>query len=256
VTSPVTITAKYTPTIRDYTVNWYNRAGLLLKTVTTTYGSELVYEDSTHGIPTRTDGENYLTYNIFKGWDKSTGFVRNDMDVYAIWDTKSLPTPGNIDLKDMTVAQIYGISKQKQTGANYFQPKDYIDITMGTDYNFSNVESQVIADELYLDGTQVIDTGLKLFSEDSGNFTLVVDFEYNTSSTNSTLVSCYDTTSLDGFRLRTYGNGSSPNIEWGNTGPNGNGTQVGYGTNRGIVCIRHVKGDYNTSLHVYAFGVE
>jgi hypothetical protein len=86
--APRTIKAQYTSTIRTYTVTWYSRSGVPIKSVQAEYGSEVVYDGE---IPTRVDEEVAYVYNIFMGWDKSTGYITGDTDVYAIWDRKVLP---------------------------------------------------------------------------------------------------------------------------------------------------------------------
>lgn len=237
---PRTIMAEYTSTIRRYTINWYSRAGLLLETTTAEYGSEVVYSGS---IPINTSEEGSYVYNVFNGWDKSTGYITGDVDVYARWIRAELPAVGK-DLKDMNVAEIYGITSTGRT-ETYFELKDHIDIVVGSDFNFDNVESQVLADNLYLDGSTYQDTNIKLFSADSPSFTIAIDYKFSdTSSNNATLVSCFEEDGTEGFRLRYNTN---PNLQWGSA------TQkVGYQKERDILVLRHRKGD--NRLYVYAWG--
>lgn len=239
--APRTVTAQYDETVRQYTVTWYARQGLSLKTVVANYGDEVVYDGA---IPTRTDEESTYVYNVFTGWDKSTGFIKGNTDVYAIWDRGELPAIGT-DLKDMSLAQIYGVTSTGRA-ANYFEDKDYIDIPVGTDFNFSNVESRVLAENLTLDGSKAIDTGIKLFAEDSPSFTLVVDYQFTGTDVNNTLVSCYEEDGTEGFRLRYN---SNPGIQWGNV------TQkVALTKQRDVVVLRHVAG--SDKLFVYGFNTD
>lgn len=238
--APKTITAQYSESIRSYTVSWYARAGVLLESVTTTYGTEVNYSKE---LPTRTDEEDVYIYNIFAGWDKSTGFIRENTDVYAIWDRAELPSLSK-DLKDMTIAEIYGVCTSGKM-ENYFEDKDYFDFVMGRDYNFKNVRSEEIITNTYFDGQTYIDTNIKLFDENSPSFTIAIDYEFSTSSsTDATLVSTFVEDGKEGFRLRYNG---APNIQWGDKN-----VQVGYGGNRNMVVLRHLKG----SSILYVYGID
>ena len=236
--APRTITAKYTEAVRSYTVAWYARAGLPLGSVTANYGDDVVYSGDT---PTNTSEEGTYIYNLFKGWDKSTGYIRGDTNVYAVWDRVPLPSTGK-DLKDMSEGEIYAVTSTGQS-STYFVDKDYHDITLGHDFNFSNIESEIIAQEMYLDGTSPIRTNISLFGEDAPSFTLAIDFRFtNTTDTNNTLLSCYDEEGSEGFRLR-YNN--HPDIQWGDRNVN-----VGYQGYRDMVVLRHRAGD--NKLYVYS----
>ena len=184
-------------------------------------------------------------YNIFAGWDKNTGFITGNTDVYARWQTANgLPSSGT-EMWDMTPVQLYGIATARKAG-EYFVDKDYVDIQMGNDYSYDNVEDRVIGDDVVLNGSEskVVDSNFKLFGEDCGSFTMAIDYEFASHSTDATLVSCYEFDNKAGFRLKS--NGTHPVIEFGDV------TQtVGYSRNRDMLVIRYVK-DTNT-MHVYAF---
>lgn len=287
VLSNKTITAVYTTTTRKYTVTWYSRAGLSLGSVEVEYGSDVCYDylptedteyNSEHTYyqltggnyvewtggesgwssrptlynhnepPTNISEEGSYIYNVFAGWDKSTGFIKEDTDVYAIWDRAELPSTGK-DLKNMTPAEIFAIAKSNLVD-NYLESKDYTDIELGHDFNFSNVESTtfvgkqgtISTDELYLDGATAYNTGIKLFGKDEESFTLAIDFRFLDTATNNTLVSCFEEDGSEGFRLRYNGNA---NIQWGNQNHS-----FGYQKFRDIVVIRHKKGD--AKLYIYA----
>lgn len=238
--APRTITAVYDEKVREYTVTWYARAGLSLGTAQVNYGDEAVY---TGDIPTNTEEESSYIYNVFKGWDKSTGYIRGNTDVYALWDRAELSTVGK-DIKDMSVAEVYGVATSGRAD-RYFELKDYIDIHVGHDFEFSNVSSKLICEDKYFDGTSPIDTDIKLFSKDSPSFTLAIDFEFIGTETNQTLLSCFEEDGSEGFRLRYNG---APNIQWGDKSIN-----VGYGNQHGLCVLRHQKD--SDALFVYAFNV-
>lgn len=237
-----TITAQYAPTIRTYTVTWYKKVGVSLGSKVVEYGQEAVYDG---GIPTNIDDEETYVYNLFKQWDKSTGFVTSNLDVYAVWDRADLPASGT-ELKDMTLPQIYGICTAG-LASNYFADKDYFDFTMGQDFSFSNVNSEVILENTFFDGKTYKDTNIKLFDADSPSFTLAIDYEFvNPYETNNTLVSAFSEDGNEGFRLRYN---SYPNIQWGDKNVN-----VGHSGNRNMVVLRHVKG--SKILMIYGIDTE
>lgn len=238
-----TVTAKYTTSIRTYKVRWLKQSGVVLKTLNDVeYGSCVEYDGD---YPTMTDNEDSYIYNIFTGWDKSTGFITGDTDVYAKWSTQNgLPASGT-DLKDMTPVQIYAIATAGKAN-DYFEQKDYFDARVGQDFSFTNVEDNILGDELTFDGTssKVVDSGIKLFGADSGSFTIAIDFEFDENSADATLLSCFEYDGSEGFRLKY--NGTNPEIQWGNTSQ-----VVGKGKQRDIVVLRHRKGE--DKLCVYSF---
>lgn len=246
VTGPRRVVATYDTEVRTYTVRWYAQPGRLLKTVENVeYGAELTYSDDPYDFPTMTTLENNGIYYVFTGWDKSTGHINGNTDVYAKWDTASLPpakgSDGYVDLKDMTIAQIYAVARERVAN-NYWENRDYIDIVAGADFDFDtsgepqpgNVRSEVLMNEEFFDGTRAVDTGIRLFGEDAPTFTLAIDYEFISNEVDSTLVSCISGNAIEGFRLRYNQN---PNIQWGDRN-----NVVGSGYQRGIIVIRHEKG--------------
>lgn len=237
VLAPRTITAQYSETIRSYTITWYSRPGISLGSKVAEYGSEVVYDGD---IPTNTSEESAYIYNVFAGWDKSTGFIKEDVDVYAIWDRAELPALGT-DLSEMTPAEIYAVTTSGRT-ENYFELKDYTDIVLGHDFNFKNVESVLLCKDQVFDGETAIDTNIQLFGEDAPSFTLAVDFRFTSTSANNTLISCYEEDGNEGFRLRYN---SYPELQWGDKK-----NTFGYQKYRDIMVLRHTKGD--DKLYIYA----
>lgn len=243
VTSSMTVTAMYSETVRTYTVRWLQQAGVVLATKSDVpYGSYVEYD----GVyPTMADNEDSYIYNLFSGWDKNTGFITGDTDVYAKWETQNgLPTSGT-DLKDMTPVQLYAVATSGRAN-DYFEQKDYVNIKMGNDYSFTNVAENLLAEEMYFDGTSanVIDTGIKLFGSEEKSFTIAIDFEFENATSDDTLLSCFEYDGSEGFRLRY--NGTSPEIQWGSSSQ-----VVGYGSKRDLVVLRHIKGE--DKLYVYSF---
>lgn len=239
--APRTITATYATTVRTYTVTWYARAGLPLTSVSAEYGADVTYPGET---PTNTSEESTYVYNLFAGWNKSTGYITGDTDVYAIWDRAELPAVGK-DMKDMTPGELFAVTSSGKT-ANYFVKKDYIDIAIGHDFAFENVESQLLAENHVLDGTMstVIDTGIKLFGEDARSFTLAISYKYNDTTADGTIVSCFEYDGSEGFRLR-YNN--NPGVQWGDKN-----VAVGYQKQMEMLVVRWNKDD-PLRLHVYAY---
>lgn len=238
VTSDRVITAKYTKTLREYTVTWYLKRGVVLKSKVVPYGTEVVYDGDT---PTDTSGEDAYTFKLFKGWDASTGYIRRDTDVYAVWDTAVLPEVGK-ELKDMSFAEMYAISKTKRA-AEYFEDKDYFDFTMGHTFDFNNVESEILCENLMLDGNTAIDKDITLFDSDNPkSFTMAIDFKFGSNKSNGTLVSCFEENGSEGFRLR-YSN-NAPNIQWGDKN-----ISVGNELYRDIVVLRYIAGQ--NVLYIY-----
>lgn len=243
VTAPVTVTAKYSETVRTYTVRWFQQAGVVLATKTgVEYGAVAEYEGD---YPTMSDNEDSYIYNLFTGWDKSTGYITGDTDVYAKWETQNgLPAAGT-DLKDMTPVQIYAVATAGRAN-DYFEQKDYFDVRVGQDFSFSNVTEHMLGDGIAFDGTasKVVDSGVKLFGKDSGSFTMAIDFEFGDNIADATLLSCFEYDGSEGFRLKY--NGTNPEIQWGNTSK-----VVGKGGQRDIVVLRHRKGE--SKLYIYSF---
>lgn len=234
------ITAQYSTEERSYTVRWMD-GQTVLKSVSANYGTEVVYSDTPYDYPTKTSEEDLFYYNVFEGWDKSTGFITEDTDVHAIWNSAELPGAGEKDLSEMGVAEIYGVAKRHYAD-NYWEPEDYIDINVGHDFNFSNVESEVLLSNTYFDGTSIIrKNDIQLFSEDAPSFTMAIDYEFADDTNDGTLVSCYDSSGSEGFRLHyVKGSSESINITWGDKE-----VPIASGFNRGIVVIRHRKGSRN-----------
>ena len=251
---PRTVTATYDTTERTYTVRWLTEeGGTILKSVQVPYGTEVVYEDPVGQEtfpypPTKTDEEQNYYYSIFKGWDKSTGFITENVDAIALWERGTFPTPGTA-LKNMTVAQIYAACRNNRMG-NYVSTDDEhgIDIKVGHDFNFSNVESEVLLENRYFNGNEILRMdSIKLFDENAPSFTLAVDYEFCDTTSGATLISCSNySTGSEGFRVSYYSTTQSTNdsqvvrVSWGDRTD-----IISHGLNRTILVLRHRKGSKN-----------
>ena len=239
VLTDLTITAQYTTSIRTYTVTWYSRPGVSLGSKVLQYGEEAVFDGN---MPTNTSEESTYVYNVFTGWDKSTGCVTSDLDVYAVWERADLPAQGK-DLSEMSCAEVYGICTAR-LAESYFELKDHIDIILGEDFNFSNVRQQVLAEEKYFDGKTYQDLDIKLFDEEASSFTLAIDYEFTAETSGATLLSAFVEDGSEGFRLRYSG---APTLQWGDKT-----VQIGAGGNRNMLVIRHAKG----SNSIFLYGID
>ena len=263
-----TIYAVYDSTEREYTVQWYSDIGgsVIYTLSNLKYGDEAVFSGT---LPTKTGNEQNNHYYVFTGWDKSTGYIKGNMDVYPVWEhADGLPTPGT-DLSTMTCAEIYGISQAVFAGrvadiSDYYEDKDYFDLPLGQDFDFSNVTSDTLIENSnatgidkytegrFFDGTDYLDTNIRLFDEDSDSFTLAIDYEFidSTAANNGddqTLVSCaIASNSGEGFRIHRVGTGSAL-LKWSTQ--NAINHKLGRGTNRNMLVLRHTKG--SKFLHIY-----
>lgn len=244
VTGTRTVTATYSQAVRSYTIRWYGNVGdtIPLYSVTKVYGAEAVYAGE---WPTNTVGESAQIYRLFKGWDKSTGSIKGDMNVYALWEeSNGLPAAGT-DISAMTPVDIYGVCAAQQA-ESYFDLKDHFDLTLGNDFNFTNVQSEVLLQNRFFDGTSGYATDIQLFNENAPSFTLAIDYEFLSNNIGgAVLFSCCDDYDPDlGFRLY-YSN--NPILSWyGSTTLAMNSRSI-----RNMLVLRHIQGTPN--LIAYSF---
>ena len=233
-----TIKAVYNSKVREYTVKYVSK-GLTLQESTGQYGSYIKYEGDT---PTYTAEESAYKYNLFKGWDKS-GFVDGDKTINAVYETCEY-VDGYFDGKDlanMTQVELYTLMKMGLE-AKSLSLKDTLDFKLGVDYSYGDIEEhEVISAATKFDGTNYIDTGLKIMEKDR-DFTIAIDFEFDTdNSVNSTLAQCFQGDGSNGFRL-WYS--QEPRFSW-----NTDSITPSAGTNREIIVFRHEAG--SQKLYVY-----
>lgn len=237
VISARTLTVKYDESPRKYTVRWLDHLGTVLDTQTVDYGTDAVFGGDE---PERTDEESMAVYYQFDGWNKSTGFVTGDIDVTALWERGELPAPG-ADTEALTATQIYAI-RQENKVSDYFEYKDRVNITMGFEPQYTNIQHTDIADEMELDGETYLDTGIKLLSGGIGEaWTLVADLEYSDTIADATMLCCMQEDGYMGFKVR-YVNGIS--VQWST-----NSYGAGQTTYREIVVLRHEAGSRNLKVY-------
>lgn len=233
-----TITAVYDSKIREYTVKYVSK-GLSLQESTAQYGSYVKYTGDT---PVYTAEESAYKYNLFKGWDKS-GFVDGNKTINAVYETCEY-VDGYFDGKDlanMTQVELYTLMKMGLE-AKSLSLKDTLDFKLGVDYSYGDIEEhEVISTATKFDGTNYIDTGLKIMEKDR-DFTIAIDFEFDSgNSVNSTLAQCFQGDGSNGFRL-WYS--QEPRFSW-----NTDSITPSAGTNREIIVFRHEAG--SQKLYVY-----
>ncbi len=244
VNANMTVTARYTGTLRRYTIKWFAHNGdqTPLYTTTALYGAEAVYRGER---PVDTDYEAIGTYKLFKGWDKSTGHITGDMNVYATFTSKQYPAEG-VDLNELTATEIYAVSQMERSASRYAL-KDYKDIRLGTDFDFTNVQSELLLENTFFNGATYIKKNVKLFGADTPSWTLAIDYESlaNAGGGANVLLSCIDTVNGDGLYLQ---NTSDPAIKWMETNVSNRISRTGV---RNIVVLRYIKG--SDRLLVYSF---
>lgn len=207
----MTIKATYTSVLNNYVVKWYrnNTSEQPLATLNSVpYGSEVTYPNE---LPTKTDNTYYY---LFKGWDKSTGFITGNTNVIAQWEisaknwigdatngyTIRLPSGNKIIPSDrgnsltglnFNAADVYALSQMDNTQqimTDLNALNDHITITLGheCDYNNPNNSSQLQPGQVRsknlinksMDLTQAIDPieiNDNIFL-DHKSFTLLLDF--------------------------------------------------------------------------------
>lgn len=237
------ITATYTNSLRKYTAT-YKSKGVTLQETSGLYGDNVPYGGDT---PTYTFEESAYAYHLFTGWDKS-GIIDGDKVINAVFDT-CIYTDGYFDGKDISTlrpVEIYALTKLDKAGvlsiADYVESADHITISFGNDYNYNDIEStEIISEKTVFDGTNYIDSGIKLFDEDK-DFVLAIDYKMSSAnSTGKVLAQCYQANGSNGFKL-LYNGGSK--FTWGSTT-----SALGELNVRDMLVVRHVKGE--TGLHVY-----
>lgn len=230
ISGPRTITAEYTATKRTYTVRWLSY-GTELYRATVEYGDEAVYGGSQ---PTYTLEEAMLAYNLFKGWDQSTGRVVSDMNVNAVFERADMSMPIS-STEDLTATQVYGLKRSGATALqNTLQVKDRVKLKLGYQPSFSNVPYWDATPEMVFDGTNKVVTDIDLLKDGIGAaWTLVIDFEFD--STSGVLMSLWQDDGYMGFKLKYSSSG--PTMQWG-----ANSYASGQGNNREIMVLRHQPG--------------
>ena len=266
-TDTTIITAVYTTETRTYTVRFFTQRGASPVEVhnNVAFGSEVVFEGD---IPTDTSGEISRQYKLFKGWNKSTGFIREDLDVYAIWEVASgLPTPGT-PMDQLTPTQIYSICQTNMQDDYGWTPLDYTEIVMGHDFDFENVPSIEFGTDVpltgiptdpYISGGYVFDgetaytTDVVLFGEDSPSFTMAIDFQFSDVTPNQTILTNQEDGQSLGFRI--YVHNGYPAVSFGGSSDTCYLSQY---TFRTMAVLQYTKGSSYISVYcadAFRYGV-
>ena len=145
------------------------------------------------------------------------------------------------ELKNLRPVEIYTMN-QVGIANQVVEDKDDITIRMGNDFTYDDiVENVIISRETAFNGSNYIDTGIKLLNEDR-DWVIAVDYSMaGSNSRNSTLMQCYETNGTNGFRL--WANGLAK-VSWGTGSTDG----ASFDT-RDMLVLRHIKGE--NSIHIY-----
>lgn len=158
------------------------------------YGFEALPKDRQGNIitPNPVITNNGRSVRLFKGWNNSTGYVTDNITVTAEYEPGTYGTQGQTDMCDMNAAQIYGICKGYKDGRipvgnfenpeGYFKDGDWIDIDLGLDYDFNNIDSEDISDACkYYDHNRYT-TNAVLLNEEFDTFTMMIEYSAISSS--------------------------------------------------------------------------
>lgn len=269
------ITAVYNETLRKYTITYaIVNNGLIVKTLQETealYGSYVPY---TKEIPVDTSNESGYKFRLFKEWDKS-GFVNGNKVIAAVFDeyTYKNDLEGK-GLENMSPVEIYAMTKLAEPQLNKVKISDCVEagdsikIPVGNDYCYEDwdgenkITSQVIINEKTLfDGTNYLDTGIKLFEEDK-DFVLALEYKpLEGNANNAVIAECMGSGGSRGFQLY-QSNSTDTTFVWGNGNDEGKPysdvvTSVVSGIRfREIIVLKHEKGDNNIKIFKSAFSSE
>jgi hypothetical protein len=238
------ITATYAGTTRSYKVKYVSKGNVMQET-TALYGSSVLY---TGEIPTYTSEESAYKYYLFDGWDQG-GYVNGDKTINAVYDSCEYKEGyfANKELADMRLVEIYMMTRLAASGiitlSDYVTAKDALTVTLGNDFTYTDIEEMVlISEETVFTGSNRVDTGVNLLSEDR-SFVLAIDCKMDTgNSTNAVLAQCFSGLNTSGFKL-SYNNGVS--LAWGSASASPFSAD-----SREVIVLRHIKGE--NGLHVYS----
>lgn len=238
------ITATYSETTRNYTIKYVSNNTVLQET-SAPYGSSVLYEGE---IPTYTAEESAYKYYLFSGWGQS-GYVNGDKIINAVYDSCEYKEGYFVgkEIADMRPVELYMMTKLGLAGiitlTDYISAKDALTIQLGNDFSYSDIEEQVlISDKTVFNGSNYVDTGVTLLSEDR-DFVLAIDCKMDSgNSNNAVLAQCFSGLDTSGFKL-TYNSGIK--LLWGSS----SATPFSV-NNREMVVIRHVKGE--NGVYVYS----
>ena len=238
------INATYYETTRIYTVKYVSK-NTVLQEISAPYGSNVLYEGD---IPTYTAEESAYKYYLFDGWDQG-GYVNGNKIINAVYDSCEYKEGyfASKEIADMRPVEIYMMTRLSLAGvislSNYISAKDSLTIQLGNDFSYSDIEEQVlISEQTVFNGSNYVDTGINLLSEDR-SFVLAIDCKMASgNSNNAVLAQCFSGLDTSGFKL--YYN-SGPKLAWGSS----SATPLEIG-NREMIVLRHIKGE--NGIYIYA----
>ena len=236
------ITAVYTGAIRKYTIEYHSKGyNGSLYTISAPYGTIAEYKGDIE-IPIYTGEESAYKFYLFKEWDNS-GYVTGNRIINAVFDVCEYKEGyfNDKDLNDLTEVELYTLMKVGLDTA-FLNYRDYINFTLGNDCHFDDIpEHVVINTPKEFDGTNYVDTGLKLFEKDK-SFTLALDYMFASgNNNNATLAQCFQGDGSNGFKL-TYNSGVQ--LKWGTTS-----TSPSSIDQREIIVLRHIAGEEKIYLY-------
>ena len=238
------ITATYSETTRNYTIKYVSNNTVLQET-SAPYGSSVLYEGE---IPTYTAEESAYKYYLFSGWDQG-GYVNGDKTINAVYDSCEYKEGyfSNKEIADMRPVELYMMTKLGLAGiitlTDYVSAKDALTIQLGSDFSYSDIEEQVlISDKTVFNGSNYVDTGVTLLSEDR-DFVLAIDCKMDSgNSNNAVLAQCFSGLDTSGFKL-IYNSGIK--LLWGSSSATPFSVD-----NREMIVLRHIKGE--NGVYVYS----
>lgn len=245
-----TYVAAYSESIRQYTIKYINPLvnGDPLQESVANYGSTVLYTGTT---PKYTIEENAFKYYLFDGW-KQSGYVNGDKTIEAKFDSCEY-RDGYFNGKRLSAlrpVELYMMMKlsaaNKIALTDYVVQKDPINIQLGNDFTYSDIQEEVlIPEKTVFTGRNYVDTGINLLSEDR-DFVLAIDYKMDSgNANNSVLAQCFSGLDTSGFKL-AYNSGVK--LTWGS-----NSTSPSNVNNREMVVLRHIKGE--NGIHVYSSNV-
>lgn len=253
----LTVTAKYSESVREYTIRYVSKGltgnNIVKQETIGKYGENIPYDFEANGIPTYTYEENAYNFYLFNRWDKS-GFIDGDKTVTAIFDSFKYTGQSSFigkNIGDLKPVEIYALSKLTESGKSpidfgmSIEVADPLTFTMGYDVDFDDIETdEVISEKTTFNGTNYLDTGIKLFDVDK-DFVLALDYTMSEDNESAgTFMQCFQTSGSNGFKLGY--SGSIPEFVWGSASAI-KPSSVG---NREMLVIRHKKGDNNLYIYV------
>lgn len=238
------ITATYSETTRTYTVKYVSN-GHILQETSALYGTSVLYEGE---IPTYTSEESAYKYYLFSGWDQG-GYVNGDKTINAVYDSCEYKEGYFVDkeISNLRPVEIYMMTKLGLAGviniADYVHAKDTVTVQLGNDFSYSDVEEQVlISDKTVFNGSNYVDTGISLLSEDR-DFVFAIDCKIDSgNSNNAVLAQCFSGLETSGFKL-SYNSGVK--LLWGSSSASPFST-----SSREMLVVRHIKGE--NGVYVYS----